>query len=38
MHRNPVRRSLVENPEDWAWSSYRHYLLNEPAPVQITKL
>jgi putative transposase len=38
MHRNPVKRTLVENPEDWAWSSYRHYLLNEPAPVQITKL
>ena len=37
MHRNPVKRRLVENPEDWAWSSYRHYLLNEPAPVRITK-
>ena len=38
MHRNPVKRSLVDNPEDWTWSSYRHYLLDEPAPVQITKL
>lgn len=38
MYRNPVKRKLVDNPEDWAWSSYRHYLLNEPAPVQITKL
>jgi putative transposase len=30
MHRNPVKRRRGENPEDWAWSSYRHYLLNEP--------
>jgi putative transposase len=22
-HRNPVARSLVANPEDWKWSSYR---------------
>ncbi len=37
MHRNPVTRDLVEKPEDWPWSTYRHYLLNEPTPVQITK-
>jgi putative transposase len=36
MHRNPVTRGLVEKPEDWQWSSFRHYLLNEPTPVQIT--
>ena len=36
MHRNPVTRGLVLNPEDWRWSTYRHYLLDEPAPVQIT--
>ena len=24
MHRNPVKRGLVEMPEQWAWSSYRH--------------
>ncbi len=33
-----VKRRLVENPEDWAWSSYRRYLLNESAPVHIRKL
>ena len=38
MHRNPVTRGLVERPEDWPWSTYRHYSLNEPAPVQITCL
>jgi putative transposase len=25
IHRNPVRRELVERPEDWKWSSYRDY-------------
>jgi len=25
IHRNPVRRALVAKPEDWVWSSYRHY-------------
>jgi putative transposase len=31
MHRNPVRRGLVESPEQWRWSSCRSYLLGEPA-------
>ena len=25
MHLNPVRRGLVERPEQWRWSSFRHY-------------
>jgi putative transposase len=25
MHWNPMKRGLVERPEDWAWSSYRYY-------------
>ena len=25
MHRNPVARGLVAAPEDWAWSSFRHW-------------
>jgi putative transposase len=29
MHRNPVRRELVERPEDWVWSSFRYYLRGE---------
>ena len=24
IHRNPVRRGLVEKPEAWKWSSFRH--------------
>jgi putative transposase len=37
MHRNPVTRGLVPHAEDWPWSSYRHYLLNEPSPILIAK-
>jgi putative transposase len=37
MHRNPVKRNLVTHPEDWQWSTYRHYLRNEPTPVLITQ-
>ena len=25
LHRNPVVRGLVEKPEDWEWSSFRHH-------------
>jgi putative transposase len=35
IHRNPVRRGLVDCPEDWKWSSFRFYALGEPGPVQI---
>jgi len=34
-HRNPVTRGLCERPEDWPWSSYRHYLTGEEAGVEI---
>ena len=35
IHRNPVVRSMVERPEDWPWSSYRHWLTGEPGMVEI---
>jgi len=35
LHRNPVKRGLVERPEDWRWSSFRHYLTGEDAGVEI---
>jgi putative transposase len=35
IHRNPVHRGLVERPEDWGWSSYRHYATAEVGTVQI---
>lgn len=35
MHRNPVKRGLVEKPEDWPWSSFRHYANGEEGVVEI---
>lgn len=35
MHRNPVTRGLVANPEDWEWSSFCHYLNGVEGPVEI---
>jgi putative transposase len=35
MHRNPVKRKLCEKPEDWPWSSFRHYSLGEIGMVEI---
>jgi putative transposase len=35
MHRNPVKRGFVQNPEDWKWSSYRHYLTGTEGVVEI---
>jgi putative transposase len=37
MHRNPVKRGLVESPEQWRWSSYRFYLLGEMGPVRVNE-
>jgi putative transposase len=37
MHRNPVKRGLVESSEQWRWSSYRFYLLGEAGPVRINE-
>ena len=35
IHRNPVTRGLVEKPEAWEWSSFRHYLTGEPGIIKI---
>jgi putative transposase len=35
LHRNPVRRGLVAKPEDWPWSSFRHYATGEMGTVEI---
>jgi putative transposase len=35
IHRNPVRRGLAEKPEDWAWSSFRHYATGFEGVVEI---
>jgi putative transposase len=35
IHRNPVRRGLVEKADDWEWSSFRHYLTGKTGVVQV---
>lgn len=35
IHRNPVQRGLVEQPEDYKWSSFRRYALRENGVVTI---
>ena len=34
-HRNPVTAGYVDKPEDWKWSSFRHYLTGEWCGVEI---
>jgi putative transposase len=35
MHANPVKRGLVMEPQQWEWSSFRHYALAEPGIVLV---
>ena len=35
MHRNPVKRGLVERPEDWGWSSFNHYATGIEGIVEV---
>jgi hypothetical protein len=37
MHRDPVKRRLVGSPEEWRWSGYRFYLLDEAGPVRVNE-
>lgn len=37
IHRNPVKGGLVEEPQHWAWSSFRHYAYDEPGPVLVNE-
>ena len=37
MHRNPVVRGLVNEPEQWSWSSYRRYAFGEEGAVRINR-
>ena len=32
---NPVKRGLVERPEQWRWSSFRAYYYGEAGPVRV---
>jgi putative transposase len=35
IHRNPVTRVFVASPEEWPWSSFRHYATGAASPVEI---
>ena len=35
IHRNPVKRGLVEKPEDWRWSSFCNYATGEEGVVEV---
>src|ERR1700731_3752942 len=35
IHRNPVKAGLCERPEDWQWSSFRHYATGDEGRVEI---
>src|SRR5712692_8366924 len=35
IHRNPVKQGLCERPEDWRWSSFRHYATGAEERVEI---
>jgi hypothetical protein len=35
IHRNPVKRGLVLQPEQWRWSSFRSYFYGEAGLVRI---
>jgi REP element-mobilizing transposase RayT len=37
MHRNPVKRGLVSSPEEWRWSSYRFYFLDDAGSVRVNE-
>jgi putative transposase len=35
IHRNPVERELVTEPNQWQWSSFRSYMYGEVGPVRV---
>jgi putative transposase len=35
IHMNPVRAGLVNNPEDWLYSSARNYFLNDNSIIEV---
>jgi putative transposase len=37
MDRNPVKRGLVAEPQDWTWSSFRHYAYGEVGLVLVNE-
>jgi putative transposase len=37
MHRNPVKRGLVDAAEQWRWSSYRFYFSDDAGTVRVNE-
>ena len=37
IHGNPVKRGLVSVPDDWKWSSYRAWMLDEDGPISLDR-
>jgi putative transposase len=35
IHRNPVKRGFGKEPQDWRWSSFRHYATGERGAIEI---
>ena len=35
MHHNPVKRGLVDKPEQWEWSSFRDYAEGRKGAVKL---
>ena len=35
IHLNPVKRGLCEHPDEWEWSSFRHYATGRDCGVEI---
>ncbi|MDE3180518.1 MAG: hypothetical protein KGM47_12760, partial [Acidobacteriota bacterium] len=38
MHHNPVKRGLVREPGEWAWSSWRFYHLNDTSAIPMDSI
>jgi putative transposase len=38
MHNNPVMKGLVSSPDQWPWSSFRFYYLNDASVLSMDRL
>jgi len=38
MHNNPVKRGLLASPDQWPWSSFRFYYLNDSSVLSREQL
>ncbi len=38
MNQNPVKRRLVEKPEDWPWSSWRFHYLEDASILAMDRM